>query len=180
MVEDKRFETSRLLLRTLSEDDAEALHIFWSDVRVTRYMHINSLETMEQARAFIANLNTLMEQNELTRYSIVLKETNEVIGTCGFDSFVPEHQTAEISYDLGKPYWGQGFASEALRMILSDGFEGKELNRIEARIEPDNIRSIHALHKLGFMQEGKLRQAARKGDRFTDMLIFSLLKEEFE
>ncbi len=121
-----------------------------------------------------------LKKQAATRFVILLTETNQIIGTCGFEKFYPEHQSAKISYELGKSYWGKGFASEALRTIISDGFQNKNLHRVEARIEPENDRSIHALHKLGFMQEGRLRDVVRKGDRFVDQLIFSILREEMD
>lgn len=179
-MDSESFNTSRLILRELLVDDAEALFPIWSDIRVTRYMKMNTLSNLQATKERITFLHDEIKRNVATRFVILLKETNKIIGTCGFEKFYPEHQSAKISYELGKSYWGQGYASEALRTIIADGFRHKNLHRVEARIEPENDRSIHALHKLGFMQEGRLRHVVRKGDRFVDQLIFSILREEME
>ncbi|WP_169871079.1 GNAT family N-acetyltransferase [Shouchella patagoniensis] len=179
-MDSESFNTPRLILRELLEEDAEALFPIWSDIRVTRYMKIDTLETLDQAREVIRFLHTQVSEGKASRYVIILKDTNEIIGSCGFETFQTEHRSAKISYELGKHFWGKGFASEALRSILADGFKRYDLHRVEARIEPENDRSIHALHKLGFMREGRLRDVQLKGDRFVDQLIFSLLREEIE
>lgn len=180
MDSESRFETPRLVLRKLLEGDAEALFSYWSDVRVTRYMKIDTLRTIDEARSLIRTLVKEMAEGKASRYVIKLKDTGHIIGTCGFETFQTEHHSAKISYELGKPYWGKGYASEALRCILADGFRTRHLHRVEAYIEPDNDRSIHALHKLGFMQEGRLRGALYKSNRYVDQLVFSLLREEME
>ncbi|GAF22692.1 ribosomal-protein-alanine acetyltransferase [Bacillus sp. JCM 19047] len=160
------------MLRELTLEDAASLLPIWSDIRVTRYMKIERLTTEEEAQQLIQLLKSQIKAGQSSRYAIILKDTHTIIGTCGFESFQPEHQSATISYELGKHYWGKGYASEALWEIIEDGFQRRRIHRIEARIEPENDRSIHALHKLGFMHEGRLRGALKKGDKFVDQLIF--------
>ncbi|MFB4210956.1 GNAT family N-acetyltransferase [Shouchella sp. JSM 1781072] len=179
-MDSESFSTPRLLLRELTLDDAPSLLPIWSDIRVTRYMKIDRLTTEEEARQLISLLKSQVKAGQSSRYAIILKDTNTVIGTCGFDRFHSEHESGTISYELSKTCWGKGYASEALFEIIKDGFTRLGLHRIEARIEPENDRSYHALHKLGFMHEGRLRGALKKGDKFVDQLVFSILSEELD
>ena len=67
----------------------------------------------------------------------------------------------------------------ALTAALSWGFRVMELNRIEAQVHPNNERSIGLLKRLGFVEEGRLRQAALWGNQYHDMLQYSLLEDEW-
>jgi len=86
---------------------------------------------------------------------------------------------AEIGYDLGFPYWGRGYAPEAIRTLIRFGFESLLLNRVEAKVEPENINSIKVLRKLRFVEEGKLRQYEKSKEVFVDLIMFSTLRTEW-
>ncbi len=68
---------------------------------------------------------------------------------------------------------------EALKSVISWGFREMALNRIEAQTHPDNAKSIALLGRLGFAEEGRLRQAAYWASRYHDMLQFSLLRSDW-
>lgn len=76
-------------------------------------------------------------------------------------------------------YWGQGLGSEALLQILHYGFNERGLNRVYAHINADNIASIRLHEKCGYKREGLLRQAIFKNGQFKDIVVMSILKEEF-
>ncbi|UFJ41584.1 GNAT family N-acetyltransferase [Brevibacillus humidisoli] len=173
-------QTDRLLLRKLSVEDAPILFQYWADDDVTRFMNIPPFQHVEQATDMIVHLNTLSERQEASRWGIVLKETGTLIGTCGFNtSWAGEDRRSEIGYDLGKPYWGRGYMTEALRALVSHGFDQLDLNRIEALVEPGNTGSIKTLGKVGFQQEGLLRDYQFAKGRFVDLRMFSLLRREY-
>jgi ribosomal-protein-alanine N-acetyltransferase len=70
--------------------------------------------------------------------------------------------------------------SEALSAIIDLGFQEMELNRIEAVVMPENLGSIRLLEKLGFHNEGKLREYENWGEKgFTDLFMLSLLRKEW-
>lgn len=69
--------------------------------------------------------------------------------------------------------------SEALHAVLSHGFEHMELNRIDALVYVENERSIQLLQKLGFKQEGLLRDYFYLDGKFYDHYIFALLKKDY-
>jgi ribosomal-protein-alanine N-acetyltransferase len=83
-----------------------------------------------------------------------------------------------IGYELARPFWRQGIMSEALTAILALGFGEMGLNRIDAVVLPDNLASIRLLEKLGFCNEGLLREYENWGNKgFVDLCMLSLLKK---
>lgn len=73
---------------------------------------------------------------------------------------------------------GQGVMSEALRAVMAWGWSEMGLNRIEAQVHPDHSRSINLLSRLGFVHEGRLRQAAYWNGAFQDMHLYAVLRQD--
>ncbi|MCR8842461.1 GNAT family N-acetyltransferase [Paenibacillus sp. SC116] len=167
--------TERLHLRKMKESDSSSLFTIWSDPDVTQFMNVTSFTNEDQAKDMIKLLDELSKDNKAIRLSIIEMESNEIIGSCGFNYLDFEHAKAEIGYDMAKAYWGKGYASEAVRSLLDYGFSTLNLNRIEAKVELENVSSIKLLQKLNFTLEGTLRQYERVNGRFNDLHMYSKL-----
>ncbi|KAB8135772.1 GNAT family N-acetyltransferase [Gracilibacillus oryzae] len=170
--------TKRLQLHKISIADAPKLFRIWSDPEVTRYMNITRFNSEKEAEDMIAFLNELAKQEKAIRYSIFLKESDELIGSCGFNSFDKENSITEIGYDIAKEHWGNGYAPEAITSLLETAFNVLEINRVEAKVEPENLHSIKVLEKLNFTYEGRLRHAEKSKGRFVDLNVYSRLKSD--
>ncbi len=112
---------------------------------------------------------------------MTLKGEGKPIGTLGFYKWAPsaEHQ-AEMGYDLEREHWGKGIMTEAMKAIISFGFEKMELNRIEIYVMPRNKRSVNMVKRLGFKREALIRK--RNFDEFgnfTDDILFSMLRSDW-
>lgn len=171
-----KLQTERLVLKKMEVSDSSSLFKIWSDSEVTRFMNINSLTDESQAIDIIEMLDDLYREDKAIRYSIIQSDSNQIIGSCGYNSLDFENFKAEIGYDLGKEYWGNGFASEAILALLDYAFNTLNLNRIEAKVEPENCKSIRLLEKLHFQFEVTLRQAEKSKDTFIDLNMYSKLK----
>ncbi|WP_409272755.1 GNAT family N-acetyltransferase [Neobacillus sp. SCS-31] len=99
-----------------------------------------------------------------------LKETGELVGTCGFHCWErpPGHSKAEIGFDVSSSHWRKGYMLEAVQPIIQFGFEQMKLDYIEATTEPDNLPSQQLLKKLGFIQSAEL----------VDQLVYFALYRE--
>lgn len=172
-------QTERLRLCQIKINDAPALFSFWSDPDVTQSMNIAPFQHVDQAVEMIHFLSKLTSERKAIRYSIFLKKTDQIIGSCGFNYFDFENARAEIAYDLGKDFWGKGFAPEAVLALLHYAYNDLNLNRIEAKVEPQNKNSIKLLNKLGFSFEGTLRQYEKSRRNFIDLHMYSKLKNEY-
>ncbi len=167
--------TERLHLRKMKVSDSSSLFKIWSDPDVTKFMNVSCFTDENQAKEMINLLDDLSRDSKAIRYSIIKKESNEIIGSCGYNSFDFENEKAEIGYDIAKSFWGRGYASEAICSLLDHAFSSLKLNRIEAKVDPENVNSIKLLQKLNFTFEGTLRQYERVEGKFNDLNIYSKL-----
>ncbi|WLR50823.1 GNAT family protein [Bacillus tianshenii] len=171
-------ETKRLVLRQVKLSDAQTLFSYWSDPEVTKFMNIEPFQSLAQVEEMIAYLNELAEKEQAMRYTLLLKKTNQIIGTCGFNDVNFAHNRAEIAYELGRDFWRKGYASEAIPTLLDYGFHDLDVNRMEAKVEPQNVKSIKLLYKLDFTFEGTLRQYEKVNGTFIDLNMYSKLRDE--
>lgn len=174
-----RLETERLVLRELRESDADAMFQIFGDDAVTRYYDLATFTNVEQARQLLARMNARNANGDALRWGIALRENDVVVGTGGFNSFARSWFRAGIGYDLAQAYWNRGYMTEALDAMVRYGFEKLDLHRIEALVVPGNDASARVLTKVGFQREGTLREYAYWKNRFWDLEMFALLKQEW-
>lgn len=155
MMKDK-LETERLLLRTMTEEDAPRLFEVWSSPDVTKFMNIEPFTEIKQAADMIAFLNGLALENKAVRYAVIEKESGAIIGSCGFNELDFGQRRVEIGYDLDPAYWGKGYAPEAIGCLLAYAFGELGMSLIKAKVEPENVNSIKVLRKLRFTFAGTL------------------------
>ncbi len=121
--------------------------------------------------------NMMIEAKEFTPQG---DETWKVIGSWGFFNLDRLNSSAEFGITIGeKSYWGQGYATEAVRLLAKVGFDSLNLNRIHLRVFETNTRAIRAYEKAGFTHEGRQRHAAFKDGKYTDLLVMSILRSEY-
>jgi RimJ/RimL family protein N-acetyltransferase len=80
----------------------------------------------------------------------ILNEGGDLVGTCGFIHPAGGARTAEIGYWIGRPFWGRGYATEALRLLLDFIFQNRRTCLVRARTLPENPASCRVLEKVGF------------------------------
>lgn len=170
-------ETERLILREIMPEDAPAIFAIFGDDAVTRYYDLETYTNQTQAEELIDFFDESFELERAIRWGIERKADGRLMGTCGYVWL--RRFRGEIGYDLAQAYWRQGYMAEALSGILEFGFDPLGLNRIEALTMTENQASAGLLHKLGFQQEGILRQHDYFKGAFHDMRLFSILAHEF-
>jgi [ribosomal protein S5]-alanine N-acetyltransferase len=175
-----QLNTKRLLCRQITREDAWQLHQYWSDLAVTEYLSLEPFKRIEETMKMIAFLNSLPEDGQGIRWAITRKEDSKMLGTCGFHNHKPEHFRAEVGYEIGKEYWGQGLMAEALTAILDYGFHCLKYNRIEAFVNDGNVRSLKLLERTGFSRDGLLREYEFNRGKLVDQYCYSLLKREYQ
>jgi len=122
--------------------------------------------------------DTIFQSSDV-KLAICLCEGHKHIGNVYLTGINYINRTAESHILIGnKACWGQGYGREALTQILLFGFNEKGLNRIEARINADNLASLRMHEKCGYVREGLLRKAVFKNGVFKDVIVMSIFKEE--
>ena len=169
--------SERLILRPMTEEDVHDLFAVFSDEQVTAHYDLYTFRDLEEAYSLIDYFNESYEVERQVRWGICRKQDNRLIGTCGFVALY-EHK-AEIGYELGSEFWHQGYMTEALTLLLRLAFNQMELNRIEALVMPANAASARLLTRLGFQEEGTLREYDFFKESFQDLRSFSLLYREY-
>lgn len=172
--------TERLILRSMCEEDIDFVFRQFSSPQVTEYlMDEPPLTSMEGAREIVEfYLNP--EGKNHNRWILIRRIDQKPIGTCGFHKWDKAHFRAEIGYDLMPEYWGQGYMTEAVRAAIGNGFTRMGLNRIDALVYTGNPRSYKLLQKLGFRQEGILRDYFCLNGVFYDHYIYGLLRRDWQ
>lgn len=168
-------ETERLILRQLAATDAQDAFLFLSDEETMRYYDPAPMTELEQAAESIERHRRRFAQQEALRWGITLKGENRVIGNAGYSSWEAENRLAVLSYILSKHYWNQGIMTEALTAIIQFGFEYIHVHRIEAQVAYPNLASARLLEKLGFQEEGRLRDRQYVNNQFVDERMYALI-----
>lgn len=167
-------ETERLLLRQLAAPDAPDAFLFLADEETIRYYDPAPMTQLEQAEQSIERHRRRFAAQEALRWGITLKGENRVIGNGGF-TWDAENRLAVLSYILSKRYWNQGIMAEALSAMIQFAFEHIHVHRIEAQVAYPNLASARVLEKLGFHEEGRLRDRQYVHNHFVDERMFALI-----
>jgi RimJ/RimL family protein N-acetyltransferase len=168
--------TARLKLRPMDERDIPAHYAVFSDPEVARYWSREPWTDIAQAEESVEAIMAAGADGSEARFGIELLATGELIGNVGLHHFFEQNRRCEIGYALASRHWGQGYATEALRAAIQYGFDVRDLNRIEADIDPRNIGSARVLGKLGFRKEGYMPERWIVGGEMADTAFYGLLR----
>jgi [ribosomal protein S5]-alanine N-acetyltransferase len=170
-----RIEGPRLALRPPRPDDADALFELGRDPDVVRFFSWGPYAERDEAAAFIERV-----VRERPYEFLIVDEHDRPIGLTGLTELSKRDGRAVVGTWLGREHWGTGANAESKALILHFAFESLKLGRVSAYAHPENVRSLRALEKIGFTREGVLRGwHVHRGER-RDVVMLSLLREEWE
>ena len=130
----------------------------------------------EDAKAF---LSAVLASDPDQNLAFAIEADGELIGSISATRCANIHfRTAELGYYLGEPYWGKGFATEAVRQICDYIYRNTDIIRIFAEPFAYNTASCRVLEKAGFQLEGLLRSNAVKNGRILDMKMYARIREK--
>lgn len=137
-------------------DDIEASWQMNLDEAVSRYTGDGGVVSREELERRIKE-DVLGDYQRVGygRMAVVLKETGIFIGFAGL-KYLEDLGETDLGYRLMSTHWGQGYATEACRAILEDGFPRWKLESVIALVLPENVGSVRVLDKLGFEREGEV------------------------
>lgn len=139
---------------------------------------VDPTRSLEDTKKFIAE--SMEHNNKGTRLTMFLTLEQQIAGSLGVVQFNREFKKCEIGYWLRQDLQGQGIMSTAGTFLINYLFKTKDLNRIELLVASENYKSQGVAHRLGFTKEGTLRQGLFMHNRFFNLDIFSLLRQEWE
>ena len=163
-------ETERLLLRRFQLSDAPDFYQnVTSDPEVNRFLTWENDKSVADTEALMMDFIQRYEDPERYCWAIVMKESGEVIGTLAATNIRKNTRAVELSYSIGKNWWGKGITAEALQKVMDFLFNQVGFNRIEAG---------KVLEKVGMRRGGLLRQAGRNNQGIYDRVIYAKLKSD--
>jgi ribosomal-protein-serine acetyltransferase len=109
----------------------------------------------------------------------VILFNGEIVGTAGFNSINWSNKTAQIGYWLGKDYQGNGIMTKVARGLTAYAFTHLKLNKVEIRVAEGNKKSRSIPERLGFINEGRIRQAEWLYDHYVDHIVYGVLMDEW-
>src|SRR5574337_874481 len=152
-------QTSRLIMRAFTEDDAVPMHRILSGKGVLRYFPTTDPPPPERVQKLVLNALKHWEERGYGLWAVELRTTGELIGRCGLQ-LIAETDEVEIDFILGNSFWGQGYATEAGQAAMQYGFDTLSTSTIVGIVHPQNEASQRVLEKLGMV---RTRQAVYFG-----------------
>jgi ribosomal-protein-alanine N-acetyltransferase len=168
-------ETPRLLLRPFTVADAPEVQRLAGDREIASTMlHVpHPYEGM--AEQWIGTHQEHYERGEAVNFALVLRATNGLVGAMSLQLNQP-HSHAELGYWIGKPFWNQGYCTEAARAVVHYGFAVLGLHRVYATYLTRNPASGRVMQKIGMSYEGCLKQHVKKWGVFEDQAFYGILR----
>jgi RimJ/RimL family protein N-acetyltransferase len=171
-------ETQRLTLRAFTRADAPIVQRLAGDRAIAdTTLNIPHPYGNGVAESWIASHDALRAQGSRVTFAVVRRSDDVLVGAITL-TLHPERHRAELGYWIGRPYWGNGFATEAARAIVAYGFAALGLHRVHASHLARNPASGRVMQKIGMTREGTLRSHVRKWGVFEDIVIYGILREE--
>jgi RimJ/RimL family protein N-acetyltransferase len=157
--------TERLLLRPARADDLEPLHAILNDRQAMAYWSSPPHRYIEQTRDWLASMIAIQPSEG---EDFIVEHQGQVIGKAGLWRF------PEIGFIFHPGYWGRGYATEALALVLDRAFNVHGLPKVDADVDPRNASSLKLLQRLGFRETGRKERTWHVGDQWCDSVYLEL------
>ncbi|HHE39386.1 MAG TPA: N-acetyltransferase [Candidatus Cloacimonetes bacterium] len=163
-----------ILLQPFKKEDLEKIVEWRNDPKVNKYL-ANRNKTLPEVIEWFEK--SFKKQNDLI-FGIFI--SNQLIGYCEIESIDKNHKKCEMGIIIGEQnYWGKGIAEYIIKKLLKIVFEDLKLHRCLAVIDKGNIASSKCFRAAGFKYEGKLRDATIVDEKYCDLLLYSVLEDEY-
>jgi RimJ/RimL family protein N-acetyltransferase len=170
----------RIRLRAIIKDDLPAFVDWLNDPEVNRHVAIYYPLSLDREEIWYADIMTHPVEEQPLAIEMRAGDSWKLIGDISFLNFLQHERCAEIGVFIGeKSAWSKGYGTEAMRLMVNYGFDNLNLNRIYLRVFETNPRAIRCYEKAGFRHEGRQRQAHFLDGKYIDVLMMSILKNEW-
>lgn len=170
-----------LLLRPLTTDDADALFALVDANRPhlgAWLPFVGATKTVEDTRAFLQARTPPREERD--GFEMGLVHEGRLVGALGAHGIDRHFSLTSLGYWLAEDAQGRGLMTDAVRAVVTHAFRDLGLHRVEIRVAPGNERSAAIPRRLGFVEEGTLRECARApGGGWFDLRVFGMLAHEW-
>lgn len=170
-------EGTRVYLRPLEMDDVDFMvQITNNDVEMRRLTGTQTPFTRGQIEQYIQRQS---QDDTRVSFGIVRRDDDQLVGEVVINDINRNARSANFRIAIADEYTGNGFGTEATRLILNYGFGMLNLHRIELGAYIFNERALHVYEKVGFKREGLKRQSWYYDHLYYDTVIMSILEDEY-
>jgi len=178
--------TERLVLRPLTLTDAPDIQRLAGEREVAATTRdIEHPYEKGMAERWVESCRRQSEAGELVHFAITLAADGTFMGAITLHLDLAENgqpgspKQAELSYWVGKPFWNQGYATEALQAVLDHAFHRLGFDRVYAAHFTRNPSSGRVMQKAGMLPEGFLKGHTEKWGSFEDLALYGVTREQF-
>jgi RimJ/RimL family protein N-acetyltransferase len=175
---DERFEGDVVALRLATQADCTPTYVAWlADPDVNRYLETRwTPQDLDTVRAFVAAMESSADSY---LFAILERGSARHVGNLKVGPIHARHSFADVSYFIGdRTVWGQGYASDAIRVATSVAFTRLGLHRVQAGLYASNRGSARALEKAGYLAEGRFAAQLRGHDGWEDHVWYGRVRDE--
>ncbi|QBD80558.1 N-acetyltransferase [Ktedonosporobacter rubrisoli] len=168
------------VLRPLDERDAQ--EIFELVERNRPHLRawlpwLDVTRTADDERVFLRSLAAQYASNNSFSCAILYK--GKIAGTVSYHPINWSNRKVELGYWLAEEFQGKGLMTRACQAMITYAFHTMKLNKVEIRCATENVRSRAIPERLGFKEEGLIRQAEWLYDHYVDLVVYGLLASEW-
>lgn len=166
-------------LRAIEREDLDEIMKWVNDQEVTKYLtaFLYPISRVEEEKF----LERAMSRNDTEKNLVIETKEGVYIGQISLHKIDWKNSNAELGIIIGnKEYWGKGYGTEAIKILLHHAFNQMNLYKIYLRVFEFNQRGIRCYEKCGFKEEGRLRQNYFYNGKYYDVILMGILKDEFE
>lgn len=172
-------ETERLIIRMVRKSDANDLYELCRRPETSRYSAWSPHRSIKETRDYIAYRLAQYRKHACTFFVVEQKGTGRVIGTCSYAYFDEEYKVSEIGYSVLSDEWNKGYATEIASALMGYAFNRIGVQRVFARVLPQNTASIRVLLKLGFEYEGTHKKEFYFNGKTADVCIYAITNDKY-
>ncbi len=170
-------KTERLYLRPMLEEDAQFIVDMRNNPKILNSLFSYKMITVQEHLNWYKN-----NLNNDNRIDLIIcrKEDDKRIGTVNLANINYKNQKAEFGIMIAESFWNKDYAYESSNRFINYSFNQFNLNKIYLEVLKENDAAINLYEKLGFREEGILREDIFKNGKFKDVLIMSLFRDDLE
>jgi RimJ/RimL family protein N-acetyltransferase len=168
-------------LRALERGDLNRCVVWINDPEITQFLLQDVPMSMDAENVWYEKALSRPPESRPLAIEVETPEGWTHIGNTSFLDVDWKNRSTELGIFIGdKSYWSRGYGRQAVRLMVSYGFDALNLNRIYLNVFATNPRAIRAYEHAGFVHEGRLRQDLFKNGSYIDVLIMSVLRDEWK
>ena len=167
-------------LRPMEPEEFENYYRWMNDEEVKRYLGMRYFFSRAAEQEWLRGRTNAPLSYSNVQFAVETKEDCRHVGSIGFHDTAPEDRKAVVGIAIGeKTLWDRGYGSDAMTTLLRFAFDEMGLHRVMLHVDERNSRAQASYKKVGFVEEGRLRDDRWARGRYWDTVVMGILDAEF-